>query len=192
MRGKNPPIKKSLMKGRKRTVKKLAALVLVLILCFSVSIGGTYAAQLGQSGMLASDFFVAEGSTGVSITVAEGAKIKLLPGSPVGGDAVCITADADDATVTLEFTVPKTFDGKPLVAVSSNGDWDQNSDGTFTKTIHANENVYLSDFEFTMDSRVDVVDGKVCTVVGGEVKEIDWNGLEKGYIRIDTVSSIQN
>ena len=173
-------------------MKKLAALVLVLILCFSVSIGGTYAAQLGQSGMLASDFFVAEGSTGVSITVAEGAKIKILPGSPVGGDAVCITTGESPAVVTLEFIVPKTFDGKPLVAVSSNGDWAQNSDGTFTKTILANKNVYLSDFEFTMDSRVDVVDGKVCTVVGGEVKGIDWNGLEKGYIRIDAVSSIQN
>lgn len=177
-------------------MKKLAALVLVLILCFSVSIGGTYAAQLSQSGMLASDFFVAEGSTGVSITVVEGAKIKLLPGSPVGGDAVCITTDADDAIVTLKFTVPKTFDGKPLVAVSSNGDWTQNSDGTFTKKLSAESSVTLGDFEFTMDSRVDVVDGKVCTVVGGEVKEIDWNDLEKGYIRIDAtsgvVSSIQN
>lgn len=166
--------------------------MLVLIMCFSVSIGGTYAAQLGQSGMLASEFFVAEGGPGVSITVAEGAKIKLLPGSPVGGDAICITTDEFPAVVTLKFTVPETFDGKPLVAVSSKGDWTQNPNGTYYRTITQNSSVTLEDFEFTMDSRVDVVDGKVCTVVGGEVKGIDWNGLEEGYIRIDATSSIQN
>ena len=65
------------MKGRKRTLKKFAALVLVLIMCFSVSIGGTYAVQNSKTGILATEVFAAENAPEFKIFVAE-EKIKLL------------------------------------------------------------------------------------------------------------------
>ena len=72
-------------------MKKLAALVLVLILCFSVSIGGTYAVQNGATGPLASEVFMTEENLpGIDISLKDGARVKLVPGSTVTGKDIVI------------------------------------------------------------------------------------------------------
>ncbi|MBR5872335.1 MAG: hypothetical protein IKZ06_01645, partial [Oscillospiraceae bacterium] len=103
-------------------MKKFAALVLVLIMCFSVSIGGTYAVQLGKTGLLASDVFVTEGSFGASVSVAEGGRVKLLPGTTATGEAIVLETGASETIVTLKFIVP-TLDGEPVITVSGGNGW---------------------------------------------------------------------
>ena len=168
-------------------MKKFAALVLVLIMCFSVSIGGTYAVQLGQTGALATDVFVTK-SVGASIEIAEGQRIKLLPGATANGSAIQITTGADSAMVTLKFTVP-TLNGEPIITVEGNG-WTKNIDGTFTKILDAQKCYNLESFRFTLDSRVDMVDGKMVVVEKGKVKPLEWNGIETGYIKIEATTGV--
>ncbi len=169
-------------------MKKLAALVLVLILCFSVSIGGTYAIQNGATGPLATDVFVTK-SIGANVEIAAGERIKLLPGVTANGSAIHIKTGESDATVTLKFSVP-TLNGEPIITVEGN-DWTKNSDGTFTKTIDANKTENLESFSFTLDSRVDMVDGKMVVVEKGEIKDLNWDGVgNTGYIKIEATVGV--
>ena len=175
------------MKGRKRTVKKLAALVLVLILCFSVSIGGTYAIQNGATGPLATDVFVAE-SIGANVEIAAGERIKLLPGVTADGSAIQITTGESDATVTLKFSVP-TLNGEPVIKITADG-WTKNG-YEFTKTLSKQKNYKLSEFKFTLDSRIDIVDGEMVVVEKGEIKDLNWDEVgDTGYIKIEATVGV--
>lgn len=168
-------------------MKKLAALVLVLILCFSVSIGGTYAIQNGATGPLATDVFVTE-SIGANIEIAAGERIKLLPGTAADGSAIHITTGADDAIVTLKFAVP-TLNGEPVIDITASG-WNEYN-GEFTKTLSANVNYELSEFKFTLDSRIDIVDGEMVVVENGEIKHLDWENVgDTGYIKIEATVGV--
>lgn len=168
-------------------MKKLAALVLVLIMCFSVSIGGTYAIQNGATGPLATDVFVAE-SIGANVEIAAGERIKLLPGTAADGSAIHIKTGESDAIVTLKFAVP-TLDGNPVIDITADG-WIKNG-YEFTKTLSANENYELSEFKFTLDSRIDIVDGEMVVVENGEIKHLDWEKVDDtGYIKIEATVGV--
>lgn len=158
-------------------------------MCFSVSIGGTYAVQLGKTGSLATDVFVTE-AIGAAIEIADGERVKLLPGATATGKAIQITTGADSAIVALKFTVP-TLDGEPIITVEveeGSGWYEQN--GTFTKNLNARTSYNLESFSFTLDSRVDMVDGKMVVVEKGEIKPLDWNGIENGYVKIEATTGV--
>lgn len=174
-------------------MKKLAALVLVLILCFSVSIGGTYAIQNGATGPLASEVFMTEENLpGIDISLKDGARVKLVPGSTVTGKDIVIKNNNNEGIVlVLKFISPTLkYDNSKLIEVTHSGSkWASTTEAdTYQISIPKNGSVDLGDFNFKMDSRIDVEDGKVVSVVDGKIYEINWNGLEKSYIKIEATT----
>ena len=145
--------------------------------------------QLGKTGLLASDVFVTEGSFGASVSVAEGGRVKLLPGTTATGEAIVLETGASETIVTLKFIVP-TLDGEPVITVSGGNGWEETEPGSFTKNVPAEAELTLGDFGFTLDSRIDVVDGEMVIVEKGEIEHLDWNGIEKGYVKIVATTGI--
>ena len=114
--------------------------------------------------------------------------ILLLPGTAADGSAIHITTGAADAIVTLKFSVP-TLNGEPVIDITASG-WDE-YDGVFTKTLSKHVNYELSEFKFTLDSRIDIVDGEMVVVEKGEIKHLDWKKVgDTGYIKIEATVGV--